>query len=192
MSDGWDWNSVVDVFGGNAEGEDEDVSVLLLRLSATRPKFGREDLQEVLDIVFSNYRAKADLIFDNRKYRQIGKSWSKLVSIISAGAAAYASYKSDRVLRSLFRVAFETSEWDALILTPEFIEWAEATFDKVKDQVKDQVRRWRWKPALLGNNSPGLDSGGRACTKQTLLDLFEVVAEFRDRLIEKARLASGA
>lgn len=185
MSDGWDWDSVVDVFGGNAEDEDEDVSVLLLRLSATRPEFRREDLQEVLGIVFDNYRGKADRIFDPRKYCQAGKSWSQLASIISAGAAVYASYKSERVLRSLFRVAFETSEWDAIILTPEFIEWTESAFVGVKGQVK------RWKPIDPDDNSAGLNDRGRVCTKQTLLDLFEVVAEFRDRLIEKAMLASG-
>lgn len=78
-------------------------------------------------------------------------------------------YKSDIILRNLHRVMFSSPYWDSFVMTPEFIEG----FSEIEAGAKAMSRADMKK------------------SKYMTLELHEALAEFKDKLAEKARLASG-
>jgi hypothetical protein len=98
---------------------------------------------------------------------------SRYMSQSSAMMANKTYFSSDVISRNLYRIMFLSSEWDSEILfQPDFIE------DFCSFVSEQEPRREGY--------GPGSAPFNRA------LDLYEMLLEFKDKLVDKVRTASGA
>lgn len=171
---------VVELFGK----EDMQASETLFRLSMSMPEFGWRDLLEVFVLLKQNFRQGQDV---NRTLagRTIGPAslplMQKWLGVVSEARENRTYYLSDIAFRNVWRVMFETSEWDREILfQPDFFGRFSSFVDGVKP--KRDPRRHRHFVSIPSRDVPERDA----------LDFWEAMAEFRDALAEKIRAASGS
>lgn len=156
--------------------EDRSPGETLLRLSAERPDFGASDLISLFETVRTNFRKGDDMNFD---VCASGTSISKYMAFITSARQTRTYYSSDIVFRNVWRVMFETSEWDQDILfQPDFF----GKFSEFVSASKPKPRRARRTfVSIPSRDAPERDA----------LDFWEAMAEFQDALAEKIRIASG-
>lgn len=157
---------MVDLFGI----EDKLPSEMLFRLSVFRPRFGPADLLDVFRATAVEFRGKNDVSPAARV-----SSFSSPASVKAASMFANKTYfSSDIIFRNLYRIMFLSSEWDSEILfQPDFIK----DFCDFVSELKP--RREGYDP-------------GSAPFDSRALDLYETLLEFKDKLIDKVKTASGA
>ena len=156
---------MVDLFGI----EDRLPPEMLFRLSVFRPRFGPADLLDVFRAIAAEFRGKNDVSPAARV-----SSFSSQASAKAASLFANKTYfSSDIIFRNLYRIMFLSSEWDSEILfQPDFI----GDFCRFVDEMEPSRE----------NYGPGSAPFNRA------LDLYETLLEFKDKLIDKVKTASGA
>ena len=177
------WERIVSAFGA----EDADPRYVLLRLAVDEPRFGVADLLGVFEVMKEKHRTEEDVrhvVMEQSLLPGGGVSSAPLASYIAALQKQIESdtrYSSDIVFRNLFRICFETSEWDAEILfQPSFLEGVLA----VVRSAREDAERQRLAARQFGKSSEtGLSFA-------SALDFYEKIAEFSDRLAEKVRTAS--
>lgn len=159
---------IVGMFGG----EDRDPSETLLRLSVSFPRFGPAELLDVFRMIADEFRGKND----------VNPGFSARVGGVVSAAAIFASaqrafadktyFSSDIIFRNVYRIMFQTSEWDAeILLQPDFVG------DFCEFVSEQEPRR--------ENHGPGDAKFNKS------LDLYEILMEFKDNLVAKIKLASG-
>ena len=88
---------------------------------------------------------------------------------------------TDAIFRNIYRLMFESDVWDEYILTPAFIEGLAGLVEKYKKK--------------SGAEMAELRSAGQFTRISTearrLIDLLEILEEFKGKLAEKTLLASG-
>ena len=154
--------------------EDRLPSEMLFRLSVFCPGFGWRELLGVFRMMAENFRKTNDVSPDAAW--KTSPTTSQLTGFLSRSTAMMANktyFSSDIISRNLYRIMFQTSEWDSEILfQPDFIK-------DFCDFVSEQEPRRE-------GYGPGSAPFNRA------LDLYEMLLEFKDKLVDKARTASGA
>ena len=160
---GMAYSEVVDMFGI----EDRLPSEMLFKLVIFCPHFGPGDLIGVFRAVAAEFRGKNDVnpVLVQNPARFLTRPDSMIASKMY--------FSSDVILRNLYRIMFQSSEWDSEILfQPDFI----GDFCRFVDEMKPS-----WK-----NYGPGA-----AAPFNRALDLHEMLLEFKDKLVDKAKMASG-
>jgi hypothetical protein len=145
--------------------EDRLPSEILLRLYVFCQRFGPNELLGVFRMLAEEFRGKNDVSSGARCH---------LTSANLALMIANKTYfSSDVISRNLYRIMFLSSEWDSEILfQPDFIE------DFCHFVSEQEPRREGY--------GPGSAPFNRA------LDLYEMLLEFKDKLVDKVKMASGA
>ena len=161
------YSEVVDMFGI----EDRLPSEMLFKLVIFCPHFGPGDLIGVFRAVAAEFRGKNDV--NPALVRNPVGFLTRPDSMI----ASKTYFSSDVILRNLYRIMFQSSEWDSEILfQPDFI----GDFCRFVDEMKPS-----WK-----NYSKNYGPGAAAPFNRAL-DLHEMLLEFKDKLVDKAKMASG-
>ena len=166
------YSDAVDLLGT----EDKLPPEILFRLSVFCPRFGPDELLGVFRMMAEEFRGKND-VNPAARSRMSRSPWSigvngGFLSRESAMIANKTYFSSDIISRNLYRIMFLSSKWDSEILfQPDFVE------DFCRFVSEREPRR--------ENYLPGEAPFNRA------LDLYEMLLEFKDKLIDKVKTAAG-
>lgn len=159
-----EWADAISLFGT----DDREAPETALKVSVACPRFGARDLLEVFRLVAANYRKRAD-VSDSPWVIPAAPGNGRSLAAMLKMMQDRIWYRSDVILRNLHRVMFSSPYWDFFVMTPEFIEGFSEIEAEAKQRSRADVKK----------------------SKFQSLDLHEALAEFKDKLAEKARLASG-